>query len=95
MTIAYAVLYLAVAGAVVSWVVGAVYFVRTLVALGREDRGLRWLAIFAWPFAVGRLRGAASAHAAVVNKALVAFMCCIVALMAATATVTNLARIAR
>ena len=95
MTIAFAVLYLAIAGAVVSWIVGAVYFVRTLVALGRRNPGLRWLAVFAWPFAVGRLQGAASTHAAVVNKALVAFISCIIALIAATAAVTNLARIAR
>jgi hypothetical protein len=94
-SVAFAIVYLAIAGAVVSWIVGAVYFVRTLAALGREDRSTRWLAIVAWPFALGRLKGAAAGHATVVNKALVAFMTCIIALVAATAAVTNLARIAK
>ena len=35
-----------------------------------------WLAVVAWPFAVGRLQGAAAEHAAKVNKALVAFIAC-------------------
>lgn len=95
MSIAYAVVYLAIAGAAVSWMIGAIYFVRTLAALGAEDRSVRWLAILAWPFAVGRLKGAAAGHAAVVNKALVAFMACIMTLVAATAVATNLARIAK
>ena len=94
-TIAFAVVYLAVAGAVVSWIVGAVYFVRTLAALGREDRHARWLAVFAWPFAMGRLRGAAAEHATIVNKALVAFIACIMAVVAASAAATNLARLAK
>jgi hypothetical protein len=79
----------------VSWIVGAVYFVRTLAALGREGRATRWLAIFAWPFAIGRLKGAAAEYAVVVNKALVAFIACIMALVAATAVATNLARLAK
>ena len=94
-SIAFAVVYLAIAGAVVSWIVGAVYFVRTLAALGREDRQTRWLAIFAWPFAIGRLKGAAAEHATVVNKALVAFIACIMAVVAASAAATNLARLAK
>jgi hypothetical protein len=93
--IAFAVLYLAIASAVVSWIVGAVYFVRTLAALGHEDRGTRWLAIVAWPFAIGRLKGDAADHAAIVNKALVAFIACIMAVFAATAVATNLARLAK
>ena len=95
MSVAYAVLYLAVAGALASWIVGAVYFVRTLAALGREDPALRWLAIFAWPFALGRLKGAAAESAAVVNKALVAFIACVMLVVAATAAATNLARLAK
>ena len=94
-SIAYAVVYLAIAGAVVSWIVGAVSFVRTLTAIGREDRSTRWLAVFAWPFAIGRLKGSAAEHAAVVNKALVAFIACIMAAVAATAVATNLARLAK
>ena len=56
---------------------------------------MRWLAIFAWPFAVSRLKGAAAGHAAVVNKAIVVFIVCIIALVAAIAAATNLARIAK
>jgi len=94
-SIAYAVMYLAIVGAAVSWIVGATYFIRTLAAIGTEQRAARWLAILVWPFAVGRLKGAAAGYAAVVNKALVAFMVCIIALVAATAAATNLARIAK
>ena len=95
MSVAYAVVYLASAGAVVSWIVGAVYFVRTLTAIGSQDRAIRRLAIFAWPFAVGRIKGAAAGHGAVVNKAIVVFIVCIIVLVAATAAATNLARIAK
>jgi len=94
-SIAFAVVYLAVAAAVVSWIVGAVYYVRTLAALGRKDRGLLWLAIFAWPFVIGRLKGDAADYAVIVNKALVAFIVCIMAIVAATAVATNLARLAK
>ena len=95
MSVAFAVVYLALAGAVASWIIGTIYFVRTLATLGGEHRTLRRLAIIAWPFAIGRLKGAAAASAAVVNKALVAFMACIMVLVAATAVATNLARIAK
>ena len=94
-SVAYAVMYLSIAGAVVSWIVGAVYFVRTLAAIGQEDRKVRWLAMVAWPFAIGRLKGAAAGHASVVNKALVAFFTCIIVLVAATAVATNLGRMAK
>ena len=94
-TVAFAVVYLALAGAIVSWIVGAVYFVRTLATLNGEHRVLRWLAFVAWPFAVGRLKGAAAGYAAVVNKALVAFMACIMVLAAGISVATNLARIAK
>jgi len=94
-SVAYAVLYLAIAGALASWIVGAVYWVRTLAALGREDRATRWLALVAWPFAIGRLEGAAAESAAVVNKALVAFIACVMVIVAATAAATNLARLAK
>jgi hypothetical protein len=94
-TVAFAVVYLALAGAIVSWIVGAVYFVRTLASLGGERHALRWLAIVAWPFAVGRLKGAGGGYAAVVNKALVAFMACIMVLLAGISVATNLARTAK
>ena len=91
------VAYLAFMGAIASWIVGAWFYARTLRALGSE-RGqprLAWLAIVAWPFALGRLKGAAAAHAANVNKALVAFLACLMLAVAATSVATNLARVSR
>ena len=92
---AWGVIYLAVAVAAVSWMIGAVYFVRTLAAMGEEDRTTRWFAMVAWPFAMRRLQGAAAGHAAVVNKALVVFLTCIMVMVAATAVATNLGRLAK
>ena len=93
-SVATVIAYLAFAGAVASWVVGLVFFVRTLSAIS-GDRRLIWLAVVAWPFAVSRLRGAAAADAANVNKALVAFMACILVGVAAFAAAINLHRFAK
>jgi hypothetical protein len=92
-TFAFALLYLAIACAIAAWIVGAVYFVRTLAALGEADRGTRWRAIFAWPFAVSRLNGMAGAQAAQVNKAIVAFIACVLVAAAAISVGTNLQRV--
>jgi len=91
------VVYLALAGAIASWIVGAWFYARTLRALGPEHGRTRlaWLAIAAWPFALGRLKGAAAAQAAKVNKALVAFLACLMLAVAATSVATNLARVSR
>ena len=86
--------YLAFAGAVASWFAGVVFFVRTLSAIS-GDRRLLWLAVVAWPFAVSRIRGAGAADAANVNKALVAFMACILVGVAAFAASANLHRFAK
>ena len=53
------------------------------------------MTIVAWPFALGRLEGAAAGHAAKVNKALVAFLACMMVAAAATSVATNLARMSR
>jgi hypothetical protein len=91
------VAYLAFAGAVASWVIGAWFYARTLRVLAAEGQQapLAWLAIVAWPFALGRLKGAAAVHAAKVNKALVAFLACLMLAVAATSVATNLARVSR
>jgi hypothetical protein len=110
------VAFLAFAGALASWIVGAWFYARTLRALAAERGQTRlsacsgevgtgsptrtcatqeWLAIVAWPFALGRLKGAAAAHAAKVNKALVAFLACLMLAVAATSVATNLARVSR
>jgi hypothetical protein len=92
-TFATLIAVLALAGAVASWVVGAVFFARTLAAI--EDGRTRWLAVVAWPFATARIKGAAAEHAARVNKALVAFIACLMIAAAAWSAATNLHRFAR
>jgi hypothetical protein len=95
MHIAFAILaYLAFAGALASWAVGAVFYLRTLRALGDDSR-TKWLAVVAWPFAVSRIKGAAAEPAAKVNKALVAFIACLMIAAAAFSASTNLHRFAK
>ena len=78
--------YLAFAGAIASWNAGAVYCART---------GAGILSIIAWPFAIGRIRAAGGAPAAQVNKALVAFIACMLVGVAAFSVSANLQRIAK
>ena len=82
---AFIVLYLALAGALASFVAGAVYSARA---------GAGWLAI-AWPFAIGRIRAAGGEPAAQVNKALVAFIACLLVGVAAYSASANLHRFAK
>ena len=77
--------YLAFAGAIASWIAGAVFCARA---------GSPWLAIV-WPFAVGRIRRAGGAPAAQVNKALVAFIACMLVGVAAFSASANLHRFAK
>jgi hypothetical protein len=83
---------IALAGALASWIAGAVLFARTLTA---SDHATPWAAVVAWPFWLGRLDGAAADHAAKVNKALVAFIACLMVAAAAWSVAANLHRIAR
>ena len=85
---------LAILGAIASWVAGAVFYLRGLRALPRQPR-MKWLMVAAWPFAIGRLREAATEQAARVNKALVAFFTCLMIAAAATSLATNLSRLSR
>ncbi len=84
---------LGVAGAVASWIVAVIFYVRTLAAIG--DSHTRWLAVVAWPFTARKLEGVAAEDAARVNKAFVVFFVCILVAIAATSVATNLHRIAR
>ena len=94
--LAIGILALTIAGAVASWVVAAVYALRTLAAIDGHNRGgLRWLAVVAWPFAVGRFKGAANVHAAIVNKAIVAFIVCLTLAVTTISLATNFNRIAK
>ena len=77
--------YLAFAGAIASWIAGAVFCARA---------GAPWLAIV-WPFAIGRIRAAGGEPAAQVNKALVAFIACMLVGVAAFSASTNLHRFAK
>jgi hypothetical protein len=85
--------WIALAGALASWFAGAFFFVRTLAAAGAGHS--RWLMLVAWPFATGRLKGAAAEHAARVNKALVAFIACLMIAAASWSVAANLHRLAR
>jgi hypothetical protein len=94
--LAIGILALTIAGALASWIVAAVYGVRALAAIEGPGAGrLRLLAIVAWPFAVRRLEGVASEHAAVVNKAIVAFFVCLTLAVATISLSTNFNRISR
>ena len=95
-TAAYIVAGLALAGAVACWIAGAFFYARTLRAIRHTpERGLMLRAIVAWPSAAGRLEGDAAAHAANVNKALVAFFACLTVAFSAISVATNLSRVSR
>ena len=96
-TVAIVLVVIAVIGALTSWVIGAIFYARTLATLSTEGSPtrLRWLVVVAWPFAVSRLQGAAAEHAAKVNKALVAFLACVLVAAATFSVATNLLRVAK
>jgi len=84
-TISTILVYLAAIGAAASFVAGAIYAARA---------GAGMLAIV-WPFAIGRIRRAGGEPAAQVNKALVAFIACLLVGAAAFSASTNLHRFAK
>ena len=86
--------YLAFAGAIASWIAGAVFCARTL-ATQPGSRALVWLAPVAWPFALARVKLAGAEPAALVNKALVAFIACMLVGFAAFSASANLHRFAK
>jgi hypothetical protein len=81
---------IALAGALASFIAGAVFSAR---ALPRADLRLRVLAILAWPFARAWFRTAQQSTQ--INKALVAFMACLMIAAAAWSAAANLHRFAR
>lgn len=87
------VAYVAAAGALASWVVGAVFYARTLAARSDERRGSAWFLIPLWPFVRGGL-GESASHG-VLNKALVALMAFVLVAAAAYAVSANLQRLSR
>ncbi len=74
---AFLVAYVAIAGAAICWFVAVFYYVKTHAELGPEQAHLRLMTLVAWPFAVGRLGGAARESANKVNKAMVGFFLCL------------------
>ena len=96
-TVATALAVIAIVGALAAWIVGAVFYIRTLATLSKEGApsNLRWLAVFGWLFAVKRLQGAAAEEASKVNKAIVAFLACVIVAAAAFSVAANLLRVAK
>jgi hypothetical protein len=84
--------WLALAGALASFLAGAVLAARARAPAGGP---WRWLAILVWPLAMRRFKGAAGEQAARLNKALVAFMACLMIAAAAWSAAANLHRFAR
>jgi hypothetical protein len=82
--------WLALAGALASFVAGAIFSAR--IAAGGPTR---WLAVLVWPLAMTRFKGAAGEQAARLNKALVAFIACLMIAAAAWSAAANLHRFAR
>ena len=78
--------YLAFAGAIASWIAGAIFCARA---------GAGPFGVIFWPFAMGRIRAAGGEPAALVNKALVAFIACMLVGIAAYSASANLHRFAK
>jgi hypothetical protein len=90
------VLALALAGAVASWIVGAIYFARALATTSQPFVGRgRWLAILGWPFALARIKGARLAEKSIVNKAIVAFFVLMTFAVTTISLATNFNRITK
>jgi hypothetical protein len=86
--------YLGFAGAIASWCAGAVFCARALSAMPGNGV-MMWLSPIAWPFALSRVKRAGEGPAANVNKAMVAFIACMLVGTAAFAASTNLHRFAK
>ena len=92
-----AFLVLTLLGALASWIVGAVYYARSLRTLGTAPVEGPWalLCIVAWPFATRRIAQGSPDTAAVVNKALVALIVCLTLGMTTISVSTNFNRVSK
>ncbi|MBV9418366.1 MAG: hypothetical protein JO348_01210 [Alphaproteobacteria bacterium] len=90
-SIATILAFLGFAGALASWIAGAVFCARALHAQG-GSRMLTLLAPIVWPLALSRVRRAGEAASVQMNKALVAFIACMLVGTAAFAASANLSR---
>ncbi len=95
-SLAIAMLILLLLGAAASWIVGAVYYARSLRTLETAvGEPWAWLSIIAWPFTTKRIATASTETASVVNKALVALIVCLTLGVTTISVSTNLNRIAK
>ncbi|MEA2934318.1 MAG: hypothetical protein QOD74_964 [Variibacter sp.] len=85
-------LFLMLAGAVASWVFGAIHYTRSLRSL---RPGASWISAAAWPFATKRIAGAPEADRAPVNKALVALIVFLTLGVTTISLATNLNRLSK
>ena len=91
MTISTILAYAGFAGALASFIAGAVLYARAFP----NDSLLGRLSIVAWPFAIARARRVGGEPASRVNKALVAFIACMLVGFAAFSASANLHRFAK
>ena len=94
MTISTILAYAGFAGAIASWIAGAIMVARTLSAMPGNGV-MMWLSPVAWPLAIGRVKSAGEGPASRVNKALVAFIACMLVGVAAFSASANLHRFAK
>jgi hypothetical protein len=95
-SVAALITWIALAGALVSFVLGAAWSAQaTRRQAPRQRRGARWLTVVAWPFALKRVQAAAHEQSERLNKALVAMIACLMIAAAAWSAAANLHRFAR
>jgi hypothetical protein len=95
-SVAIVVLVLTLLGALASWIVGAIYYARSLRTLEiAVDEPWAALSIAVWPFATKRIASASAETASVVNKALVALIVCLTVGAATISLSTNLNRVSK
>jgi hypothetical protein len=87
--LATVITWLALAGALASFIAGAAISARSV-----DGGPARWLAVLVWPLAIARF-ARAHAQAARLSKALVAFIACLMIAAAAWSAAANLHRFAR
>ena len=87
--------YVAAAGMVASYVVATIAAARAPEGAAAGDRALRIVAALVWPFTGRSRERMAPGQAALLNKAIVAFMACLLIAAATWTAAANLHRIAR
>jgi hypothetical protein len=95
-SVAITILVLTLLGALMAWIVGAIYYARSLRTLEiAVPEPWAALSIAAWPFATKRIASASAETASVVNKALVALIVCLTVSVATISLSTNLNRVSK